>query len=200
MDEVFASLFLPPKRAAHPASYYGKLHSDDPNYQANNWLLEQAEEVLSVTPRSLTELACGNGRFLRKAAESVERVTGVDFARSPLLDDLPANVEFVQGDITALPIPQADLICSADFLEHLEGRQLRGVVRRMHDAGASNYHVIACYDDRHSHSTIVSPGIWLALFRTINASYRLESIDCRREDAEQLVCVITNRPRPDEAY
>jgi hypothetical protein len=109
-----------------------------------------------------------------------------------MLDDLPSNVSFVKLDAVKDNLPTADLVCSSDVLEHFHPNDIETVVRKLHNAGRHNYHVIACYDDGHSHLTITSPGNWLNLFRAHSYEYRLVDIEARRGNPNQLVCVVSN--------
>jgi len=72
------------------ASFYDQQH-EDADYRRNNWLLDQVETVKRIAPRTIVEVGCGNGRFLRAVAPYAAQVIGVDWAHSPELVDLPAN-------------------------------------------------------------------------------------------------------------
>lgn len=186
-----------PAISPHPArdaAYYQKFHNEAPGYRTNNWLTDHLNEILAVKPKSILELGCGNGHFLRAAAPHAERIIGLDWAKSDLLNALPANVEFMQRDITADPLPKADVIASADVLEHLAPEAVHQVMTRLHEAGDKQYHVIACYDDGHSHLTVMSPAYWLALFRQHSSRHRIRDLQARprNEKTARLVAVIAN--------
>lgn len=172
--------------------YYQDLHDKDAAYQANNWLLSEKERLLQCRPRTLVEVGCGNGRFLREVAKDVESATGLDWAISPLTADMPKNVSVRKADVTKDNLLQADLVCSADVLEHFHPDAIEAVLSKVHKAGRFNYHVIACYDDHHSHLTIISPGEWLYLFRQMSPKYNLLDIRPRRNNPNHLVAVIAN--------
>ena len=118
--------------------------------------------------------------------------SGIDWARSPNASDLPANVSLQIADATKDPIPPADLICSADVLEHFHPNDIRNVVANLHNAGRYNFHVIACYDDGHSHLSIMEPERWLELFRTVSPDYRLVRTWERRKNQTATVCLVAN--------
>ncbi|MCP8894488.1 hypothetical protein KYK29_06050 [Shinella daejeonensis] len=177
------------------ASDYQMLHDNDEGYQTNNWLVDHSDIIMSANPKTIVELGCGNGKFLHKiASSSVERIIGLDWARSPLLDELPSKVEFVQTNALTDEIYEGDICCSADVLEHFKPQDLPNIIHKLHHSAQINYHVIACYDDGHSHCAVLHPGQWLALFKTISQRYELAAIIPRRGRPDQIVCVITNLP------
>lgn len=175
------------------ADYYQQLHDHDAGYQENNWLVSERENFLaSARGGTLAEIGCGNGKFTKLAAAEVNRVLAFDWARSPSLLDLPENVTFVQGDVRQQAIPNVDVLCSADVLEHFTPNDLSPLIAKFSAAAVKQYHVIACYDDSHSHLTVMPPGAWLALFWQHCPDAKLRRIDCRRKRSDQLICVITN--------
>jgi SAM-dependent methyltransferase len=154
-------------------------------------LISEIDAILSARPKSLLEVGCGNGRFLAAIKDRVERVIGVDWAASPILDDIGISDHFTKCDITRDDLPEVDLVCSADVLEHVAPEHLSSTLRRLHGAGRDQYHVIACYDDGHSHLTIMEPRMWLLAFRELSERYRIVSTSFRRNDRSQPVCVIS---------
>jgi len=175
---------------ATTSSYYLHIHQTNDAYKANNWLVSEIEAILSISPKSVLEVGCGNGRFLAAIRERVDRVIGVDWARSPVIDELGVSVDFEMRDITCDDLPEADLVCSADVLEHIAPNLLRPTLKRLHRAGRDQYHVIACYDDGHSHLSIMEPRAWLDEFRSVSHRYRIIDIRPRRDDPAQVICVI----------
>ncbi|MEZ5831288.1 MAG: class I SAM-dependent methyltransferase [Dongiaceae bacterium] len=170
--------------------YYQRLHEENQSYQQNNWLVPETEAVLACRPRTVVEIGCGNGRFLREIASCVEHVIGLDWAVSPIADTLPENVSLVQADVAKDAIPAADLVCSADVLEHFHPKDIKAVLAKLHAAAPFNFHVIACYDDGRGHLTIQSPERWLAAFKALAPTYRLIKTSSRSKD--RVVCVIAN--------
>lgn len=176
------------------ADDYQRLHNYDKGYQDNNWLVDHCDVIASARPTTIAEVGCGNGRFLRKIAPLVPRVIGLDWARSPQLAVLPQNVEFRPTDVLKDDLPAADICVSADVLEHFEPQAIPALLRKMHGSARYNYHVIACYDDGHSHCSVFHPGQWAALFKTISPDYRLIATITRLGHADRIACVITNIP------
>jgi len=176
--------------AATTSDYYQRVHQSNDAYQANNWLVSEIDAILSVAPKSVLEVGCGNGRFLAAIKERVALVIGVDWAKSPILDELGVSAYFELRDITRDELPEADLVCSADVLEHLAPQFLRSTLQRLHRAGRHQYHVIACYDDGHSHLSIMQPPAWLDAFREVSPRYRIIDVRPRRDDPAQAICVI----------
>ena len=182
----------PRSDAYKEATYYQKLHESDEGYQVNNWLFSELPTLKDCGARTIIEIGCGNGRFIRAASTIAEKIIGVDFAASPSLADLPRNVTFVQCNVVTDELPTGDLACSADVLEHFKREDIVDVVGKIHSIAPKQYHLIACYDDGHSHETIMSPGVWLALFRRFSSNYRIIDIRPRRNDPKQLICVVSN--------
>jgi SAM-dependent methyltransferase len=175
------------------SSFYEHQH-EDVQYRHNNWLLDQVQVLKALHPRTVVEVGCGNGRFLRAMAPYASTVIGIDWAQSPELRDLPGNVAFVRSDVVTGAIPPADIICSADVLEHFAPRDVEVVVSKLAGAGPHQHHVIACYDDGHTHLSILPPVAWLVLFRKHCPSAHLADVHYRRDDPAQIVCVISTLP------
>lgn len=173
------------------SAYYQQLHNSSA-YQTNNWLLPEIDRVLACQPNSLLEIGFGNGRFLREAAARVERVIGVDWVESPIAREMPPNVEVIVADVTKHDLPLVDLACSADVLEHFHPNDIDRVISRLHGAAPHNFHVIACYDDGHSHLSIFEPEEWLLRFRQVATDYQIIDVRKRRGDERKKICLITN--------
>jgi len=172
-------------------TYYAKLH-EGTSYQTNNWLLPEIDRALACNPKSVLEIGFGNARFLRAVAERVERVIGVDWVASSMAADLPSNIEIVVADVVHQDLPNVDLACSADVLEHFRPTDLDQVIGRLHIAGRFNFHVIACYDDGHSHLSIFPPEQWLQRFRKFSPEYSLVDVRNRNGDSRKQICLIAN--------
>lgn len=198
-----------PARPAQPrrcdSAYYQHLHEASPKYQQLNWLLEELPLLRAAGGQSLVEVGCGNGLFLAQAARHWPRVTGVDWARSPVLDAVlraTPTLRFVQQDVQQLALDQPhDLLVSADFLEHLPPASLPAVLQRLHACAARGFHKIACYDDGHSHLSVLPAAAWLALFEAAapGAGYRLWRLEDRagrQALRRKPVVVISNLPAP----
>ncbi|QKV18816.1 class I SAM-dependent methyltransferase [Oricola thermophila] len=155
------------------ADYYQGLHEKNAAYQTNNWLVDQERLATLIAGKTVMELGCGNGRFTAKAAKTAAHVHGVDWARSPQFDDSPDNVTFVQADALKAELPKADVACSGDVLEHFRPEDIPALVRKLHASAPVNYHVIACYDDKHSHLTVKPKEWWLEQFAVHDPNYRL---------------------------
>ena len=184
------------------ASYYQNLHDTNEAFMVNNWLLTDVAQLRSKTKdtESILELGCGNGRFLEVAADHWSSVTGIDWAKSRYLEGVLAkkgNVSFIQADISTLKLARNyGLIVSADFLEHLPTHLLPGVIAESLRAGRFGLHKIACYDDGHSHLSILPPESWLELFHAhpLGRSMRMTSAEARKGNKNNLVITISNLP------
>ncbi len=180
----------PRQRGEIDGAFYQKIHDELTAYQQNNWLVGEVEHILTPDLKTIVELGCGNGGFLKAIAKHVDCVTGIDWAKSPLLEPLPENTTFAQRDVLTEDVPAADLVCSADLLEHFAPEEIGSLLTRMNNAAARQYHVIACYDDGHSHLTVMPPGAWLATFRRVEPSFTIARVSIRRDDPNQIVCTI----------
>lgn len=179
---------------AASSKYYQKKHDTSIGYQNNNWLISEIDNLLSVNPISVVEIGCGNGKFLAEVKQrGVSKITGLDWAHSPMLASLGVKDLVHLCDITKDDIPSADLVCSADVLEHISPTRLAGTLSRIHRAGRHQYHVIACYDDGHSHLSIMPPEQWLKHFRQISSEYCLLDVHARPGKRHpETVCIISN--------
>lgn len=179
-------------------SYYQKLHDENPAYQRNNWLLAEIDTLVGLGGRSIMEVGCGNGLFLEQAATRWAEVVGLDWARSPRLEEVlraHPNVVFRQEDLIAARIDEPyDIVVSADVLEHVAADDLPRVLTKLLSAGRINFHKIACYDDGHSHLTVMPPEDWLRLWNAQpgGGSMRLLRDEPRKGDPNKRVAVIFN--------
>lgn len=181
------------------AAYYQDLHDHHPNYQNNNWLLDELANTLSFGVRSVLEIACGNGRYLELAAPHFEWVYGCDWAVSPRIQNIMrehSNVLFFPVDLyQSVPMCSAELVVSADFLEHIKPESLSRVMSRIDLLASKQFHKIACYDDGNSHLSVLSPEQWLRQFQTIDPRYKLERVEKRLDMADKVIAVFS-RGRP----
>lgn len=189
-----AFVFEPRVRDVFNATFYQRLHREDHLYQENNWLLDDIDKIAETGCDTIVELGTGNGLFARSIAGYVRSVIAIDWAKSPLMSNLPSNCSFIQADISGDDLPRADLMCSADVLEHIPYEKLQHAVGRWVNLAPLQHHIIACYDDGHSHLTVMPPGFWLYLFKCFDPSFRLVKIEVRRNDPKQVVCTISNLP------
>ncbi|WP_082477254.1 class I SAM-dependent methyltransferase [Rhizobium sp. Leaf371] len=181
----------PRTNALLTSDYYQGLHQGDEAYQENNWLVSELTPILQrAQGGTVVEIGCGNGQFSKLMAGSVQKVHAFDWALSPGMISTPDNVRFHQGNILQLKLPPVDLACSADVLEHFTPQDLPGLIAKICSSAMAQYHVVACYDDGHSHLTVMSPAGWLATFWRFCPDATLLNIDCRRSNPQQLVCTI----------
>lgn len=173
------------------ANYYQELHDNNILFQKNNWLLPHLNILRSKNFSCIREVGCGNGAFISEIAKHVHRAIGMDWAASPLFP-IRDNIEFVQEDLTVAMLEHVELNCSADVLEHIAPEKIPQVINKLHQSAHFNFHVIACYDDGHSHLSIMPPDAWLSIFRQNSENYKIADISIRRNNIEQIVCVITN--------
>ena len=178
------------EEVAFKSEYYQGLHDNSSKFQENNWLLPYVEVISSFNFNSLREVGYGNGKFLREISRTVPRVIGLDWAKSSVFSE--QNIEIVQQDIGTADLDYVDVNCSADVLEHLPPDTLRSTLSKLHFSSKFNFHVIACYDDGHSHLSILQPDEWLFLFRQLSSAYNIYNITIRSGNVHKVVCAITN--------
>jgi len=195
---------MAPVHAPNPVrgwEYYQDIHERNEAYQTNNWLLDDIDRIREFGAETVLELACGNGRFLELAASHFAHVYGCDWAVSPLSTRVVSardNVSFFRTDLYRdLPPCRADVVVSADFLEHIAPDAIDDVLGRIDALGPMAFHKIACYDDGHSHLTILSPEAWLDRFRAVDVDYRLERVENRHGDPNRQIAVFAKGRAPD---
>lgn len=176
------------------AEYYQALHDNDIGYQTNNWLVDELGEILKFNPTSILELACGNGKFLDIVSKHVANVNGCDWAVSPKLLKVlrhNPNIKFHKQNLyESMPNCESDMVVSADFLEHIDPNKLVDVLTNIDRHSSKALHKIACYDDGHSHLTIISPDEWLALFNQVNPEYKILKTEVRPGPIKKEMVVI----------
>lgn len=178
------------RRNAISMEYYDKLHRNDEAYRLNNWLIEDIGLFSKFKYSTLVEVGCGNGRFAAEVAKQTDKVIGLDWAKSPEFPIEVENLEFRQVDIVCADIPQCDVLCSSDFLEHISPENLEPLVKSFSTSSPNQYHVIACYNDNHSHLTIMRPAAWLSLFKLYFPDAKLLNVQCRRNLSSNIICKI----------
>lgn len=176
---------------------YQQFHDENIHYQTNNWMIDDLPLLRRTNAASIIEIGCGNGRFLDLAAQSFDRVAGVDFARSPILDEILGRhpgIEFHQIDLAeprALDGLQGDLVVSADVLEHLLPETLDAILGTIDAVAPIAWHTIACYEADWTHPSVFTPEQWLDRFRAVDPAYCLTRIAHRRGRESQPVATIT---------
>lgn len=193
-NDVVMKLLPQNKRDVLQQEYYHRMHTENVGYKQNNWLVEYLPALLKLKVEHLVEVGCGNGKFLRSAAPVVGRITGCDWVETPTLPLNLPNVNFKQVDLTKGGVPNGDIVCSADVLEHMPVESVLKVLDILVSAAPLQFHVIACYDDGHSHLSVFNPATWLALFRRVMPDAWLFDISPRFADSSRPICVITNVP------
>jgi hypothetical protein len=175
---------------------YSGAHRDIDGYRENNWMAPYARPLRALGLNSVIECACGNGEFSEVLAPNVTRFYAMDWAASPFLPHSTPGFQHLHWDAYTDTLPKADLLCSADFLEHIREAQMDAVLGRMLSAAPRQFHVIACYDDYHSHLTIEPPEWWLARLMQIARDLGLPSdwqlMNWAQRDAERSVAVVCN--------
>ncbi|MFG0256280.1 MAG: methyltransferase domain-containing protein [Phycisphaerales bacterium JB043] len=176
---------------------YQRFHDENIHYQTNNWLVEDLPILLQARAGTITEIGCGNGRFLERACEHFDSVIATDFARSPVLTSILEShptIRFHLADITqpsALETIRTDLCASADVLEHLLPESLDDTIHAINAIAPVQWHTIACYEADWTHPSVFTPDQWLDRFRDIDPSYMIARLTNRRGRDTQPVVTIT---------
>lgn len=177
--------------------YYQRLHDENAAFQRNNWLIEEVSTLKAFGGTSILELGCGNGLFLDEAARIWDEVVGVDWARSPVMDEVlrrSPNVRFEHVDVRVWsPGVKFDIVASADFLEHIAPHDLEALIRTIASFGRVQYHKIACYDDGHSHLSILPPNDWINVFAAAvpGGNWRIaKEVSRKGATDKKVICVV----------
>lgn len=197
LADIITQMFLDrtvtqPIRNSLSQSYYEKLHSEDDGYRKNNWLLSEISEIQKVNPTVITELGAGNLKCAIAMSKQGYTVNAVDWVQCINPCDLPSGVRFMKRDITLEEIPKSDLCCSADFFEHLAPKSLLSVIENASASARYGYHKIACYDDGHSHLSVLSPLEWLNLFKRFSFGFYIKRVSFRRDKINSPVVTLSN--------
>jgi SAM-dependent methyltransferase len=173
--------------------YYRGLHGSDPAYIENNWLLRYKNVLIDLKPQSILEVGCGNAKFLEYALDKVPKLYGIDWAISSKLITQFPEITFLNEDIRIAALPKVDLVCSADVMEHIHPDDIEHVLKKLHSKSDKSFHVIACYNDGHSHLTIMPPDAWLELFNQIGEGYTIRDIRKKQDlDGREIVVITRN--------
>lgn len=159
--------------------YYERLHKSSRAYGSNNWLLDQHELIKHISNKSVFELGCGNGAFSSLAASRAKMVYAADWALSDKFPARQENLAFLLCDATKIDFPKSDISCSGDVLEHFDEETVQKIIGKLISSCKYGYHVIACYDDGHSHLCVKSPEWWEEIFKRHDTSYRLHEVTDR---------------------
>lgn len=177
--------YAPPKEAG--ISTYRSLH-DGQGYSKNNWAFDLAREPEVVDGKSFFEFGAGNGAFLEFLRSKGKVVGGVDLIN-------PRNLkEIITGDFKLAFDSDlwrnADVCYSADFLEHLELRELERLFNAWAVPGKLHIHLIACYDDNISHETVMPPHLWALLLSRYFKQVEIRSAYYRRYPGKKEAAVL----------
>lgn len=179
--------------------FYERAHTEVEGYLENNWLMPFYRPLRSFGFHTVIECASGNGAFAEVLAPSVQEYWGLDWAASPKAPYSAPNFRQIRWNAYEDELPQGDLVCSADFLEHICQSGLDALLRKILLAGPFHFHVIACFDDNYSHLTIETPEWWMAKFLETCRVVGLDTkewklLDLYNRNTDKPVAVLSNLP------
>jgi 2-polyprenyl-6-hydroxyphenyl methylase/3-demethylubiquinone-9 3-methyltransferase len=96
----------------------------------NPWVAEELRTRFGGRTLRILDIGCGGGFLSNYLATQEHNVIGLDLASDALkvarLHDATGRVEYIEGDACRLPFPDGgfDVVCSMDFLEHVEAPEL----------------------------------------------------------------------------
>lgn len=179
------------------SNYYVNAHREIRGYQENNWMMPFTRALLKYKFDTIVECAAGNGEFAETLAPHVKNYWALDWAPSYLVPYSAPNLHYLRWDAYQDALPDGNLACSADFLEHIREQQLDDVLGNILRAAPNQFHVIACYDDYHSHLTIKPANWWLDRFINVskaishkNQNWQL--LDWPLRDSSRPIAIVTN--------
>jgi len=161
---------------------YKKLHMHR-SYKQNNWGFSLLESINKINPKKIFELASGNGKFLDFLNEKSFICDGVDLINptgNPKI--IKANIENINIEI----LKKYDLVISADFLEHLNLKQIKNLLLKLSGANNKNLHIIACYDDNNSHNLVLNPSEWAYIFSKYFKKVQINKVGVRKNNLDRL--------------
>ncbi len=176
---------------AHPKEVstetYRTLHNQY-GYVQNNWAFGLRREPEIISGRSFFEFGAGNGAFVEFLQKQGRTAGGVDLIN-------PRNLpNIVKGDFKdAFQSSQwnaAEIVYSADFLEHLEFVELEMLLSEWKTSAKKHVHLIACYDDAISHKTVMEPHAWALLFARYFTSVEIRHVGHRRYPLKKLATIL----------
>lgn len=109
------------------------------------YLTHIRELAVSLGPRSVLDVGCGEGRFLGMLPPSVERRVGVDLSARALrfARAFYPEIEFLGTDAAELD-ETFDLVVSIEVLEHVPDEQVAPFLRTLAERTRPDGHVIVC--------------------------------------------------------
>ena len=96
----------------------------------NPWVAKELHARFAGRALRILDIGCGGGFLSNYLAAQGHTVIGIDLAADALkvahLHDASGRAEYVEGDAYRLPFPNDsfDVVCSMDFLEHVEEPEL----------------------------------------------------------------------------
>lgn len=165
---------------------YSNLHKQY-GYSTNNWAFDLLNEPEILNAQRYFEFGAGNGAFMEFLRAKGKNVAGVDLINPRALS------EIIKGDyedaFSSPNLLNAEIIYSADFLEHLDFSQLEDFLSRCTSFKKQHLHVIACYDDNISHKTVMSPYAWGILFSRFFSNVEIRRVYHRRYPGKKLTSI-----------
>lgn len=119
------------------SAFYSKLSKYDWYYESEKWEFDRAIELVKqVHPKSILEIGCGSGEFLKKVFSGVEYSLGLDINESALEQARQKGLEVSAKSVHDLE-KSFDMILLFEVLEHMEspGELLKALERKLNPGG-----------------------------------------------------------------
>lgn len=115
-----------------PDGSFSSLQHLDWGYDYLCCLKHIAHLIESLSPRSMLDVGCGDGRLIHELQAKVERVVGIDFSERSLhfARGFTPHAEFQHVDMSALT-EEFDLVTAIEVLEHIPDQGINDFLRHL---------------------------------------------------------------------
>ncbi|MDG1096979.1 MAG: hypothetical protein P8N23_05110 [Methylophilaceae bacterium] len=165
---------------------YDELHRGA-GYTTNNWAFDLLLEKEMIASKSVFEFGAGNGKFLTYLMKYGRKVAGLDLINPKKLSYITTGSVDMFDEKNLVNV---DLAYSADFLEHLDYKQLSSLLCKISSVKIPNIHIIACYHDDVSHLSVYEPHEWAYIFSKFFTHVEIRNVNWRRYPLKKKFVVI----------
>lgn len=117
--------------------FYAKLSVNNWYYESDKWEFDRGLDLIrKYRPKSVLEIGCGSGQFLKKILSGVERVFGLDINEDALIKARQEGIPVSSVELKSLE-KSFDMIFMFQVLEHLKdpGVFLSETIKKLNPGG-----------------------------------------------------------------